>query len=75
MTRHPEPLPDSPIEAEERALWETHNSTSYVDWSKAEHVRIPNLKPSTKAISLRLPTSLLGCVKLVASRRDVPYRP
>jgi hypothetical protein len=36
-------------EAEERKFWETHDSTDYVDWSKAERVRFPNLKPSTTA--------------------------
>jgi CopG antitoxin of type II toxin-antitoxin system len=39
-------------EAEERKFWETHDSTDYVDWSKAQRVRFPNLKPSTTAISI-----------------------
>lgn len=46
-------------EAEKRKFWETHDSTHYIDWSKARRVRLPNLKPSTTAISLRLPVSLL----------------
>ena len=46
-------------EAEERRFWETHDSTDYVDWRRAERVRLPNLKPSTTAISLRLPVTLL----------------
>jgi hypothetical protein len=44
-------LPKFKAEAEERTFWETHDSTDYVDWSKAERVRFPNLKPSTTAIS------------------------
>ena len=61
-------------EAEERAFWEKADSTEYVDWSKAERVRLPNLKPSTTAISLRLPVSLLERIKIAANKRDMPYQ-
>ena len=61
-------------EAEERKFWETHDSTDYIDWSKAERVRLPNLKPSTTAISIRLPLGLLEQIKIAASKRDVPYQ-
>ena len=55
MSRKRKPVPAFESEAEERAFWETRDSTDYVDWSKAERARFPNLKPSSKAISLRLP--------------------
>jgi predicted DNA binding CopG/RHH family protein len=61
-------------EADERRFWETHDSTDYVDWRKAERVRLPHLKPSTTAISLRLPITLLERIKVVANKRDVPYQ-
>jgi predicted DNA binding CopG/RHH family protein len=61
-------------EAEERKFWETHDSTDYIDWSKAERVRFPNLKPSTTAISIRLPLGLLEQIKIAANKRDVPYQ-
>ena len=61
-------------EAAERKFWETHDSTEYVDWSKAERVRFPNLKPSTTAISIRLPLGLLEQIKIAANKRDVPYQ-
>jgi predicted DNA binding CopG/RHH family protein len=61
-------------EAEERKFWETHDSTDYVDWSTAQRARFPNLKPSTKSISLRLPLSLLEQIKVEANKRDVPYQ-
>jgi hypothetical protein len=57
------PLPTFKTEAEERKFWETHDSTDYVDWSKAERVRFPNLKPSTTAISIRLPLGLLEQIR------------
>jgi predicted DNA binding CopG/RHH family protein len=61
-------------EAEERQFWESHDSSGYVDWSTAERVRLPNLKPSTRSISLRLPVSLLERLKIEANKRDVPYQ-
>ena len=61
-------------EAEERRFWEAHDSTDYVDWGKAERVRLPNLRPSTRSISLRLPVALLERIKIAANKRDVPYQ-
>ena len=61
-------------EAEERRFWESHDSTDFVDWGKAEKARFPNLRPSTKTISLRLPEDLLEHIKIAAHKRDVPYQ-
>jgi predicted DNA binding CopG/RHH family protein len=61
-------------EAEERAYWEREESTADLDWSKSERARLPNLQPSTTAISLRLPVSLLEQIKIAAHKRDVPYQ-
>ena len=61
-------------EADERRFWESHDSSDHVDWSKAERVRLPNLRPSTASISLRMPVSLLERIKLAAHKRDVPYQ-
>ena len=60
--------------AEERAFWEANDSTQYLDWSKAENVVLPNLKPSTKPIPLRLPEALLERIKVEANKRDIPYQ-
>ena len=61
-------------EAEERAHWERTDLGADLDWSCAERVRLPNLQPSTTAISLRLPISLLEQIKIAAHKRDVPYQ-
>lgn len=74
MSKKIKPLPQLQTEAEERAYWESHDSAEYVDWSKAERVRLPNLKPTTTSISLRLPVSLLEKIKVAANKRDVPYQ-
>ena len=68
------PIPVFKNEADERKFWETHDSTDYVDWSKAQRVRFPNLKPSTTSISIRLPIGLLEDIKIAANKRDVPYQ-
>lgn len=68
------PVPRFENEAQERAFWESHDSADYVDWSRAERARFPNLKPSSKAISLRVPLALLERIKVEANRRDVPYQ-
>ncbi len=67
-------IPKFRTEAEERRFWQTHDSTDYIDWSKAEIAIMPNLKPSTKTISLRLPESMVDELKLLANKRDVPYQ-
>jgi len=72
--KKPTPTPTFKTEAEERKFWETHDSTDYIDWSKAERIRFPNLKPSTTAISIRLPLGLLEQIKIAANKRDVPYQ-
>jgi predicted DNA binding CopG/RHH family protein len=67
-------IPKFASEAGERRFWETHDSADYVDWSKAAFVSLPNLKPSTETISLRLPAPLLSDLKALANKRDVPYQ-
>ncbi len=60
---------------EERRFWATHDSTVYIDYSDVELGFFPELKPSSKMISIRLPASLLKAVKVLANKRDVPYQP
>lgn len=74
MSKPLKPVPTFANEAEERAFWQANDTTDYVDWSEAETVRLPNLKPSSTAISLRLPSSLLERIKVAANKRDVPYQ-
>ena len=68
------PIPKFTSEARERAYWEKHDSTEHMDWSTARKATLPNLKPTTKTISLRLPQHLLDSLKVAANARDVPYQ-
>lgn len=74
MSKQLKPLPKFANEAEERSFWESHDSSEYMDWRKAQRVVLPNLKPTTKTISLRLPQHLLDSIKSAANSRDVPYQ-
>lgn len=74
MPKPDKQIPEFASEAEERAFWEVNDSTDYLDWTKAESVRLPSLKPSTKTISLRLPVALLEQIRIEANKRDMPYQ-
>lgn len=74
MSKSLKKIPQFDDEAQERAYWETHDSSDYLDWSIARKVALPNLKPTTKTISLRLPQHLLDSLKVAANARDVPYQ-
>ncbi|MGH7233068.1 MAG: BrnA antitoxin family protein [Nitrospiraceae bacterium] len=67
-------MPKFKSEKQEAEFWSTHDSTDYVDYSKAKRMLFPRLKPSTETISLRLPKSLLDQLKMLANKRDVPYQ-
>jgi predicted DNA binding CopG/RHH family protein len=67
-------LPNFKSEQEEREYWEKKDSADFANWSKAQRVIFPNLKPSTTAISIRLPDSLLAQIKQAANKRDIPYQ-
>jgi len=67
-------IPKFKSESEERLFWQKHDSSEYVDWSDAENVVMPKLKPSTRSISIRLPESMIEELKVLANKRDVPYQ-
>jgi predicted DNA binding CopG/RHH family protein len=74
MKRKPKKPPEFKSEDDERRFWAKHDSGDYLDWASAQPVRLPNLKPSTETISLRLPKHLLDSIRLAANSRDVPYQ-
>ena len=74
MNRKHKDIPVFHDEADERAFWEAHDSTGYLDWSQARQAIFPDLKPTSRTISLRLPQHLLDAIKVAANARDVPYQ-
>ena len=67
-------IPTFKSESEERLFWQKHDSSEYIDWTDAENVAMPKLKPSTRSISIRLPESMIEELKVLANKRDVPYQ-
>ena len=61
-------------EDEERDFWASHDSTEFVNWRQAERVKLPNLHPTTRTISIRLPESMIDRLKVLANKRDIPYQ-
>jgi len=72
--KRPKSLPKFRDEDAEREFWSREESADYLDWSQARRVVFPNLQPSTRTISLRLPESLLADLKVLANRLDTPYQ-
>jgi predicted DNA binding CopG/RHH family protein len=68
------PIPEFKSEEEEREFWASHDSTDFIDWRTAAHHKFPNLKPTLRTISLRLPVSMIEDLKALANKRDVPYQ-
>ena len=67
-------IPKFENEDKEREFWASHDSTDYIDWSTTKEVVMPNLKPTLKTISIRLPEIMIEELKLIANKRDVPYQ-
>ncbi len=67
-------VPKFRSDAEERLFWAAHDSADYVDWKKGKKAVFPNLRPSLKSISLRLPESMIEELRLLANKKDVPYQ-
>jgi predicted DNA binding CopG/RHH family protein len=67
-------VPAFASEDQERRFWSEHDTTEYFDWSTAVQPKFPELKPTTTAISIRLPISMLEELKSLANQQDVPYQ-
>lgn len=67
-------IPKFNNQQEEIDFWDNHDTTGYFNMSKAKHVKFPNLKKSTKTISLRLPEDMLEKIKVQANALDIPYQ-
>ena len=67
-------IPHFKNEDDERDFWAQSDTSEYFDLSSPQRVVLPNLKPSTEKISLRLPVNLLSRIKNIANRNDIPYQ-
>jgi len=67
-------LPEFKNEDEERAFWAKLDLSEYYNASDMEPVSFPNLKPTTKPVSIRIPEYLLNRVKEEANELNIPYQ-
>lgn len=67
-------IPKFASEDAERRFWAKHDTVDYFDWRQSVQPVLPDLKPSTTAISIRLPVSMLEELKSLANEQDVPYQ-
>jgi len=67
-------IPKFKNEDKEREFWAIHSPLDYFDSKKFKKGSFPNLKPSLKSISIRLPEDLLVELKTLANKKDVPYQ-
>lgn len=68
-------LPKFKNEDEAREFWAKHDLVEYFDLNEAIiNPVLPNLKPSTRTITMRVPESLLNSIKSLANKKDVPYQ-
>ena len=72
-TRHKR-IPAFRSEDEERKFWATHSPLDYFEPRAVKAAAFPNLKPSLKSISIRLPADMLAELKALANKTDVPYQ-
>ncbi len=74
MNRMDNRIPEFKNEDEEREFWATHSLLDYFDSSSIRRATFPNLKPSLKSISIRVPSDMLAELKTIANKKDVPYQ-
>ena len=67
-------IPKFKNEKEEANFWDSHDSTEYLDWSKAKRTIFPNLKPSSSAVPVKLPNWLIDRLKFLANKHNTSYQ-
>ena len=67
-------LPKFKNEDQEREFWSKLDLSEYYEASDLEPVSFPNLKPTTRSISIRLPEYLIDRIKEQANEINVPYQ-
>ena len=67
-------VPKFKNENEEREFWDNISLADYFGPEDFVPVSFPNLKPSSRSISIRIPEYIISEVKMKANRLDIPYQ-
>ena len=74
MKRTDRRIPEFKNEDQEREFWAKHSLLDYFDTGSFRRTAFPNLKPSLKSISIRVPSDVLAEFKTIANKKDAPYQ-
>ena len=74
MSRPTQPIPTFAREAQERAHWESHDSTGHLDWSISPQCCFAPAEAHGPDDLAALPQHLRDSIKVAAHTRDVPSR-
>ena len=66
-------IPKFRTEGEERKFWSKIDLSEYFEPKNFERVSFPNLKPTSRSISIRIPEYLLNRLKEKANEINIPY--
>lgn len=67
-------IPEFDNEDQERDFWSNLDAADTVYRGRANRLTFPDLKPSTRTISVRLPESMLDDLRVLANKKDIPYQ-
>lgn len=72
--KKPLKIPKFKNEDEEAEFWANIDLSEYLEPSDFERVSFPNLKPTSRSISIRIPEYLINRVKEKANEINIPYQ-
>jgi predicted DNA binding CopG/RHH family protein len=74
MKRNRKGIPVFKNEEQEREFWSRNSPLDFMDVDSARQGAFPDLKPTLKSISMRLPEDMLEELKILAHKKDIPYQ-
>lgn len=72
--KKPLKIPKFNNEDQEREFWWNLDLSEYFEPSDFERISFPNLKPTSRSISIRIPEYLLNRIKEKANEINIPYQ-
>ena len=72
--KKPLDIPQFKDEDEEAEFWANLDLSEYLEPSDFRRVSFPNLKPTSRSVSIRFPEYVLNRLKEKANSIDVPYQ-
>ena len=74
MKKQLKKIPKFKSNQDEDLFWQKVDSTEYVDYSNLRSMQFPNLRLTSKPVTIRIPEGLLNRLKIMAHQQDIPYQ-